>query len=89
MSCDVGRRCGSDATLLWLWGRPADVALILPQAWKLPYAVVVAVKKRKQERSHGELFFVPEPHMQHMEVARLRVQSELQLLVTSIVSPAT
>ena len=52
MSCGVGRRCGSDATLLWLWGRPADVALILPQAWKLPYAAPVALKRKKQNEKH-------------------------------------
>ena len=28
MSCGVGRRHGSDPTLLWLWHRPAAVALI-------------------------------------------------------------
>ena len=26
MSCGVGRRCGSDALLLWLWCRPAAAA---------------------------------------------------------------
>ena len=40
MSCGVGRRCGSDPTLLWLWSRPAAAAPIQPVAWELPYAWV-------------------------------------------------
>ena len=28
VSCGVGRRCGSDPILLWLWGRLAAAALI-------------------------------------------------------------
>ena len=30
--CGVGRRCGSDAILLWLWCRLAAVTLIRPLA---------------------------------------------------------
>ena len=30
MSCGVGRRCGSDSELLWLWHRPAATAPIWP-----------------------------------------------------------
>ena len=37
MSCGVGRRCGSDLTLLWLGRRPMAIALIQPLAWELPY----------------------------------------------------
>ena len=36
LSCGVVHRCGSDPTLLWLWGRPAAVARIQPLAWELP-----------------------------------------------------
>jgi len=50
MSCGVGCRCSSDPTLLWLWYRPAAVALIQPKAWelawKLPYAMGVALKNK-------------------------------------------
>ena len=28
LSCGVGRRCGMDPVLLWLWCRPAAVAWI-------------------------------------------------------------
>ena len=43
MSCGVGRRPGLDPTLLWLWCRPAAVALIRPLAGELPCAVSVAL----------------------------------------------
>ena len=45
MSCGVGRSCGSGATLLWLWRRPAAVGPVGPLAWKLPYATSAALKK--------------------------------------------
>ena len=46
VSCGVGRRCGLDRMLLWLWHRPAAVALIQSLAWELPYAAGVALKSR-------------------------------------------
>ena len=36
VSCGVGRRCGSDLVLLWLWHRLAAIALIGPLAWESP-----------------------------------------------------
>ena len=48
MSCGVGRRCGSDPVLLWLWQRPAAVAPIKPLAWEPPYAVAAALEKAKR-----------------------------------------
>ena len=50
MSCGVGRRCGSDLVLLWLWCRPAAAALIRPLAWKLPYATGLALKRKEKEK---------------------------------------
>ena len=47
MSCGVGHRHGSDPALLWLWCRPAAVALIQPVAWKLPYAAGVPPQKKE------------------------------------------
>ena len=46
MSCGVGQRCSLDLDLLllWLWHRPAAVALIRPLAWELPYAMGAALK---------------------------------------------
>ena len=50
MSWGVGQRCGLDLALLWLWGRPAAVALIHPLAWELPYAAGAALKRQKQKQ---------------------------------------
>ena len=44
MSCGVGRRHGLDPKLLWLWYRPAAIALIWPLAWEFPYALGAALK---------------------------------------------
>ena len=48
MSCGVGRRCGLDPELLWLWYRLAAVALIPPLAWEPPYAADEAQKRKKK-----------------------------------------
>ena len=51
MSCGVGRSHGWDLALLWLWCKPAAVAPIQPLAWELPYAVGVALKRKKKEKN--------------------------------------
>ena len=43
VSCGVGHRLGSDLVLLWLWHRPAAVALMRPLAWEPPYTVGMAL----------------------------------------------
>ena len=50
-SCGVGRRCGSDPVLLWLWCRPAAVAPITPLAWEPPYAMGMAQEKAKRQKN--------------------------------------
>ena len=50
MSCDVGRRQGSDPALLWLWHRPAAAAPIRPLAWETPYAAGAALKRQKPKK---------------------------------------
>ena len=50
MICGVSPRRGSDPVLLWLWGRPAAVAPILPLAWEFPYATGEALKREKQNK---------------------------------------
>ena len=50
MSCGVGRRHGSDPTLLWLWRRPAAVASIRPLAWEPTYAAGAVLKTQKTEK---------------------------------------
>ena len=49
VSCGVGRRCGLDLALLWLWCRLAAVALILSLAREPPYATGAALKKQKNK----------------------------------------
>jgi len=66
VSCGVGRRHGSDPSLLWLWHRPVATAPIRPLAWEPPYAVGAAQekgkktkkkkkKKRKKENTQGRI----------------------------------
>ena len=54
MSCGVGRRCGSDPKLLWLWHRPAATAPIRPLAWEPAYATGVALEKTKKGKRKKE-----------------------------------
>ena len=49
-SCGVGCRCGSDCMLMWLWHRPAAVALILSLAWELSYAASAALKRQRKKK---------------------------------------
>ena len=50
MNCGVGLRHGLDLALLWLWRRPAAVALIGPLAWEPPYAVGKGKKNPKNKK---------------------------------------
>ena len=36
--------------MLWLWCRPAAIALIQPLAWELPYAADATVKTKKRKK---------------------------------------
>ena len=47
LSCSVAHRRGSDPEWLWLWYRPATIALIRLLAWEPPYATGVALKSKK------------------------------------------
>ena len=52
MSCGVVCRHGSDLALLWLWHRLAAIVQIQSLAWEQPpYAVGVALKKKKQKKT--------------------------------------
>ena len=50
MSCGVGCRRSLQPTLLWLWCRPAAVALIGPLAWEALYAMCAALKRQKDRK---------------------------------------
>ena len=54
LSWGVGHIHGSDSVLLWLWRRPAAIALIQPLAWEPPYATGVALKKQKKRKEKKE-----------------------------------
>ena len=56
MCCGVGCRHGSDLALLWLWCRPALVALIRPLAWEPPCAADAALKGKKKS-DHFDFFY--------------------------------
>ena len=48
VGCSVGCRHGSDLALLWLWYRPAAIALICFLVWEHPYAPGVPIKKKRE-----------------------------------------
>ena len=48
--CELWCRHSLDLALLWLWYGPAASALIGPLAWEPPYAVGVALEKKKKKR---------------------------------------
>ena len=64
MSYGVGHRCSSDPTLLWLWCRPAAVALIQPLAWEFANAVASALKSKKKTKTKqaSQLFWTHYHH---------------------------
>ena len=51
MSCSVGQRHGVDLVLLWLWRRPAAVALIRPLAWEPPHVMGAALKSKTKQKN--------------------------------------
>ena len=51
MSYDVGHRCDLDPSWLWLWWRPAAIALIPPLAWEPPYPAKAALKSKQQQQT--------------------------------------
>ena len=55
VTCGVGCRRGSDPLLLWLWRRPAAVALIQPLALECPYAAGGALEKDKKKKKEAAM----------------------------------
>ena len=51
MSCGVGRRRASDLMLLWLWRRSVATAPTQTLAEEPPYAMGVALKRPKQNKT--------------------------------------
>ena len=56
VSCGVGRRCGLEAVLLWLWHRLAATAPIRPLAWEPPYAEGAALEKTKRKKKRKNVY---------------------------------
>ena len=69
MSCSIGRRCGSNLALIWLWRKLAVTASIGPLAWELPYAVGVALKGQKKKKKFSEI----RKHLQTIHKNKLRM----------------
>ena len=55
VSYGVGHRCSSDPELLWLWYRPADIALIQLLAWDFKHAMGAALKKKERKEKKKEI----------------------------------
>ena len=73
MSCGVGCRLGSDPMLLWLWGRPAAVAPILPLAWEPPYPTGVALKKTEQNKTKKQKIYMKERNLFSILLCIMRI----------------
>ena len=75
MSCGVSGRHGSDPLLLWLWCSPAATALIQPVTWELPYAVGMALKRRRKKEVIEESQILAAPWAHLLCTALLRQDS--------------
>ena len=53
VSCDIGRRHGSDPTLLWLCYRLAAAAPIQPLVWDPPCVTGVALKSQRKKKKEA------------------------------------
>ena len=53
MSCGIGRRCGSDPTLLQLWSRTAATVPVQPLSWELLYAMGAALKSNNNNNNNN------------------------------------
>ena len=74
MSCGVGRRSSSDPVLLWLWHRPAAIALIWPLAWGPPFATGMALKRQKQTNKQK----IKKPRNKFNQGSERSIQQKLQ-----------
>ena len=69
----------SCAALLWLWHRPAAVALIQPLAWEPPQAVNVNLKSKKKKKKKKDSLVTPSP-----ENSSVRSDNGIQVIVKEI-----
>ena len=73
MSSGVGRRCGSDPMLPWLWCRLVAIALIGPLAWEPPYAMGVALK-REREQKEAQTEYLSTVYMMHQKKKKKTIE---------------
>ena len=61
VSCGGGGRyeLGPNPVWLWLWCRPAAIALIRPLAWELPCALGVALKRQQDKKMTAADSWIP------------------------------
>ena len=90
MSCGVGRRCGSDPALMWLWPRLAATALIRPLAREPPYAMGAALEKSKRQKKKKKFSpcHLAYSHKLLLLMSVLSVVPRNQIYWTTIVSDA-
>ena len=74
VSHGVGRRCGSDPALLWLWCRPAAAAPCRPLAWERP-CVLGAVLKQQPTKLKSSSFSVAGRTMNEKQLKRETAES--------------
>ena len=57
MNCGVRCRHSSDPTLLWLWCKPATLALIGSLGWELPYVTNVPSPQKEKKKEKEEKIY--------------------------------
>ena len=72
MSCGVGCRRSWDPTLLWLWCRPAAMALMRPLAWEPPYTAGAAQEMAKRQNKTKQPISLDTLLPEHVPVAACR-----------------
>ena len=70
--------CGLDPVLLWLWCGLAAVVLIRPLGWGPPYAVGVAIKKKKKGRRKNSIYMLMEMIQREGKIDDTREKPQLR-----------
>ena len=80
MSCGIGCRRNLDPTRLWLWCRPAAVALIQPLSWEPPCTTGVALKSQKKIKNKSEDDFDFKYQKTNLNQIKVGVETSLRIL---------
>ena len=87
MSYGVGHRLSSDLELLWLWHRPAAIALIRPLAWEPPQAAGTALKSKHKIKPDIFIYHREEDELAYFLLLQ-RALSSTDLGFTTVPGPA-